>query len=59
MEPISINTARGVKKQLQGDWLVIVYEQGKPIDFNMTCVQGNDYLYFTIDQTAFHVCRFR
>ena len=59
MEPISNNTARGIKKQLQGDWLVIVYEQGKPIDFNMTCVQGNDYLYFTIDQTAFQVCRLR
>ena len=59
MEPISNNTARGVKKQLQGDWLVIVYQEGKPIDFNMTCVQGNDYLYFTIDQTAFQVCRLR
>ena len=59
LEPISNNTARGVKKQLKGDWLVIVYEQGKPIDFNMTCVQGNDYLYFTIDNTAFQVCRLK
>ena len=53
LEPISNNTARGVKKQLKGDWLVIVYEQGKPIDFR------NDYLYFTIDNTAFQVCRLK
>jgi hypothetical protein len=57
--PISNNTARAVKKKLGGDWIVIVYEQGKPIDFNMTCVQGNDYLYFTLDTIAFQVCRLR
>ena len=57
--PISNNTASGVKKRLGGDWLVIVYPQGKPIDFNMTCVQGNDYMYFTLDSTAFQVCRLR
>ena len=57
--PISNNTASGVKKVLGGDWLVIVYPQGKPIDFNMTCVQGNDYMYFTLDSTAFQVCRLR
>ena len=49
MEPFSNNTAKAVKKTLGGDWLVIVYSHGKPIDFNMTCVQGNDYLYFTLD----------
>ena len=57
--PVSNNTASGVKKVLGGDWLVIVYPQGKPIDFNMTCVQGNDYMYFTLDSTAFQVCRLR
>jgi len=57
--PISNNTARAVKKKLGGDWIVIVYEQGKAIDFNMTCVQGNDYLYFTLDNIAFQVCRLR
>ena len=57
--PISNNTAIGVKKRLGGDWLVIVYPQGKPIDFNMTCVQGNDYMYFTLDSTAFQVCRLK
>ena len=57
--PISNNTARAVKKKLGGDWLVIVYPEGKPIDFNMTCVQGNDYLYFTLDTTAFQVCRLK
>ena len=57
--PISNNTAKGVKKKLGGDWLVIVYPEGKPIDFNMTCVQGNDYLYFTLGGNAFQVCRLK
>ena len=57
--PISNNTARGVKKKLGGDWLVIVYPQGKSIDFNMTCVQGNDYLYFIYNDMAFQVCRLK
>ena len=57
--PISNNTASRIKKTLGGDWIVIVYAQGKPVDFNMTCVQGNDYLYFTVDSWAFQVCRLR
>ena len=57
--PLSNKTAQGVKKKLGGDWLVIVYPQGKPVDFNMTCVQGNDYLYFTIGENAFQVCRLK
>ena len=57
--PVSNNTASRIKKTLGGDWLVIVYTQGKPVDFNMTCVQGNDYMYFTINETAFQVCRLR
>ena len=57
--PLSNKTAQAIKRTLGGDWLVIVYEQGKPIDFNMTCVQGNDYLYFSIDNMAFQVCRLR
>lgn len=59
LEPISNKTAQAVKRTLGGDWLVIVYPDGKPIDFNMTCVQGNDYLYFIIDNWAFQVCRLR
>ena len=59
LTPISNQTARGVKKTLGGDWLVIVYPEGKPIDFNMTCVQGNDYLYFILDGNAFQVCRLK
>ena len=59
LSPISNKTAQGVKKKLGGDWLVIVYPQGKPIDFNMTCVQGNDYLYFTLGENAFQVCRLK
>ena len=59
LEPISNNTAKAIKRSLGGDWLVIVYPEGKPIDFNMTCVQGNDYLYFIVDTWAFQVCRLR
>ena len=59
LTPVSNNTANLVQKVLGGDWLVIVYPYGKPIDFNMTCVQGNDYMYFTINETAFQVCRLR
>ena len=57
--PISNNTASRIKKTLGGDWIVIVYPQGKPIDFNMTCVQGNDYMYFTLNELAYQVCRLR
>jgi len=57
--PLSNNTANLIKKRLGGDWIVIVYAHGKPIDFNMTCVQGNDYMYFTLDSTAYQVCRLR
>ena len=57
--PISNNTASRIKKTLGGDWIVIVYPEGKPIDFNMTCVQGNDYMYFTLDNMAYQVCRLR
>ena len=59
LTPISNQTARGVKKKLGGDWLVIVYPEGKSIDFNMTCVQGNDYLYFILNSYAFQVCRLK
>ena len=59
LTPISNKTAQGIKKKLGGDWLVIVYPEGKPIDFNMTCVQGNDYLYFTLGGNAYQVCRLK
>ena len=52
--PLSSKTAQ--RKKLGGDWIVIVYPYGKPVDFNMTCVQGNDYLYFTIGENVFQVC---
>ena len=57
--PISNHTAKYIQQKVGGDWLVIVYPQGKPIDFNMTCVEGNDFMYFTLDNTAFQVCRLR
>ena len=59
LTPLSNKTAQDVKKKLGGDWLVIVYPEGKPVDFNMTCVQGNDYLYFILDGNAYQVCRLR
>ena len=59
LTPLSNKTASAVKQALGGDWLVIVYPQDKPIDFNMTCVQGNDYMYFTLNGNAYQVCRLR
>ena len=59
LTPLSNKTASAVKQTLGGDWLVIVYPQDKPIDFNMTCVQGNDYMYFTLNGNAYQVCRLR
>ena len=55
--PISKITAQAVQRTLGGDWVVIVYPEHKPIDFNMTCVQGNDYMYFALDGTAYQICR--
>ena len=57
--PLSNNTAKFIQRKIGGDWLVIVYEEGKPIDFNMTCVAGNDYMYFVLDNIAYQVCRLR
>ena len=57
--PISNHTAKYIQQKIGGDWLVIVYQQGKSVDFNMTCVEGNDFMYFTLDSTAFQVCRLR
>ena len=57
LSPLSNQTARAVKRVLGGDWLVIVYPEDKPIDFNMTCVQGNDYMYFILNGNAYQVCR--
>ena len=59
LEPISNNTVKTVKRSVGGDLLVIVYPEGKPIDFYTTCVQGNDYLYFIVDTWIFQVCRLR
>lgn len=57
--PLSNNTARFIRNKIGGDWLVIIYEEGKPEDFNLTCVAGNDYMYFTLDTLAYQVCRLR
>ena len=59
IQPISNYTAKYIQQKIGGDWLVIVYPLGKPIDFNMTCVEGNDFMYFTLDNTAFQICRLR
>ena len=57
--PLSNNTATLIKRKIGGDWLVLVYEQRKPVDFNLTCVEGNDFMFFILDTTAFQVCRLR
>ena len=59
MMPLSNNTAKYIQSKLGGDWLVIVYPEGKPIDFNLTMISRNDFMYFTIDKTAFQICRLR
>lgn len=59
MQPLSNNTARYIKTKLGGDWLVIIYPEGKPIDFCLTSVSRNDFMYFTLDTTAYQVCRLR
>ena len=59
MQPLSNNTARYIKNKLGGDWLVIIYPEGKPIDFCLTSVSRNDFMYFTLDTTAYQVCRLR
>ena len=59
ISPISNNTPERIKNTLGGDWIAIIYSQRKPVDFNMTCVQGNDYIYFILDNTACQVCRLR
>ena len=57
--PLSNYTAKYIQRKIGGDWIVIVYEYGKPVDFNMTCVAGNDYMYFLLDNIAYQVCRLR
>ena len=59
MKPISNNTAKYIKFKLGGDWLVMVYPEGKPIDYHMTLISRNDFIYFTLDTTAYQVCRLR
>ena len=59
MIPLSNNTAKLIKKKIGGDWLVIVYEEGKAIDFNLTYVEGSDFMYFNLDKIAYQVCRIR
>ena len=59
MKPLSRNTALYIQEKLGGDWLVIVYPEEKPIDFHLSYLTGNDFMYFTLDTTAYQVCRLR
>ena len=59
MQPLSNNTAKYIQMKLGGDWLVIVYPEEKPIDYYLTFVSKNDFMYFNLDTTAFLVCRLR
>ena len=59
MKPLSNNTASYIQTKLGGDWLVIIYPQGKPIDYNLTFITGDDFMVFTIDTTVYQVCRLR
>ena len=59
IQPLSNNTAKYIQTKLGGDWLVIVYPEGKPIDYCLTSVSRNDFMFFTLDTTAYQVCRLR
>ena len=59
IRPLSNNTAKYIKTKLGGDWLVIIYPEKKPIDYHMTSVSRNDFMFFTLDTTAYQVCRLR
>ena len=59
LKPLSNYTAKYLQTKLGGDWLVIVFPAGKPVDYNMTYISRNDYMYFTLDTTVFQVCRIR
>ena len=59
MQPLSNNTAKYIQTKLGGDWLVIIYPEGKSIDYYLTSVSRNDFMIFTLDTTAYHVCRLR
>ncbi len=59
MKPLSNNTAQYIKEKLGGDWLVIVYPIEKSIDFNLTFLSRNDFMFFTLDTTAYQICRLR
>ena len=59
IQPLSNNTAKYIQTKLGGDWLVIVYPEGKPIDYCLTSVSRNDFMFFTLDTTAYQICRLR
>ena len=59
IKPLSNNTAKYIQSKLGGDWLVMIYPEEKPIDFNLTLVCRNDFMHFTLDTIAFQVYRLR
>ena len=57
LKSMSYSLPDAIKQALGGDWIVLNYPKTKPLDFNITIVKGNCYLYFTVDSLAFQVMR--
>ena len=57
LKPMSEAILNGIQRALGGNWVVMNYPKTKPADFNITMVQGNCYLYFTVDNWAFQIIR--
>ena len=55
--PRADETCDRISQTLGGFWFVLVYPLGKPVDFNITRVHGNQYMHFTLDDLAYQICR--
>jgi len=60
MTPISKASGQLIKKNLGGEWFVIVSGvKNRKFDFHITSVEGGDYLIFSLDQTLFQVVKIK
>ncbi len=60
MNPLSTNTANGIKQILGGEWFVFISPMSnKDYDFCISSVTGGDFLSFSLDNTLFQICRLK
>jgi len=58
--PYSTHSARGIKKALQGEWVVVHSNvNNKNFDFSLTQVTGGDFMSFSLDSDLFQICRLK